>query len=185
MTTYIDNVEMATEVCYKCAMVFGMPRDFQRRRLNDRTSFFCPAGHQQHYTGKTEEQRLKEEVERQKSMREAAEARASKATKDRDEVARAHSRMRVRVINGVCICCNRTFQNLLRHMQTEHPEAISLKVMREAFGMTQSALADEIGVSPTIVSWAERGTRVGARSQARIDAWLARHDTASSKEIAS
>ena len=27
-----------------------------------------------------------------------------------------------RVHNGVCPCCNRSFQNLQKHMKTKHPE---------------------------------------------------------------
>jgi DNA repair exonuclease SbcCD ATPase subunit len=32
------------------------------------------------------------------------------------------TRIKNRASNGVCPCCNRTFQNLARHMHTKHPD---------------------------------------------------------------
>ena len=121
---------------------------------------------------------LQEQLDRERQVREAAEQRALRMQGERDQVAKAHKRMRTRVMNGVCPCCNRTFQNLLRHMQTEHQGELTLRAFREAFGMTQGALAQEIGVLPTYLSNAERGKYVPRHAQSAIDVWMAKQEAA-------
>jgi DNA-binding XRE family transcriptional regulator len=153
-------------------MPFAMTRDFNDRRLKDRADWFCPRGHAQHYIGKSEEQKLREEVERQRQMREAEEARRLRVEQERDQVARAHHKMRVRVMNGVCPCCNRTFQNLMQHMKSEHAGEFNLRTLRTAFGMSQGALAKEIGVNQVYVSQHERGKHVPAYAARAIELWI-------------
>lgn len=180
MSNYVDGIEFVTEICCNCGMPWAMTADFRKRRLKDRADFYCPAGHQQHYVGKSEEQKLRDELERKQRALESEQGRAIKLQSERDDIARAHKRMRDRVRNGVCPCCNRTFQNLLRHMQTEHPdftEAKSLKVLRTAYGMTQKAVADEAGVATVYISLHENGKQVPGWAESRIDAWLGRNGT--------
>lgn len=42
------------------------------------------------------------------------------------------TRLKNRVANGVCPCCNRTFANLQRHMSTKHKGFIAEEVQAEA-----------------------------------------------------
>jgi hypothetical protein len=118
--------QLATEICCNCGVCFGMPIDMQKRRIEDKALFYCPNGHGQRYTGESEAEKLKRELEAakkahaaelewQRSRREAAERSAAAA---RGQV----TKIRNRVGNGVCPCCNRTFQNLQRHMHTKHPD---------------------------------------------------------------
>lgn len=172
MTTYIDSVELATEVCCNCSMVFAIPSDFKRRRVDDHAYFFCPAGHQQRYTGPTEAMKLRRELERKQEMLNAEQARAATLALERDQTARAHNRMRNRIQNGVCPCCNRTFQNLLMHMRTEHADKPTVKTLREAFGMTQTALAKEIGIKHAYVSLIENERPAPAYAQKLVKQWL-------------
>lgn len=178
MTTFVDNIRFVTVLCGECGVPFAMTESFQKQKLQDRTTFYCPSGHPRFYTGKTEAQKLQEQLDRERQVREAAESRALRMQGERDQVAKAHKRMRTRVMNGVCPCCNRTFQNLLRHMQTEHQGELTLRAFREAFGMTQGALAQEIGVLPAYVSNAERGKYVPQHAQRSIDAWMAKQEVA-------
>jgi len=174
MAEYLSTANLASEICCNCAMMFAMPVDWQKRRRADRKTFYCPAGHPQAYTaGQDEASVLRREVERQKELREAEAARLARVETERNQIAKAHMKMRARVMNGVCPCCNRTFQNLLRHMQTEHQGELTLKRFREAYGMTQSALAKEIGVAPAYVSNHERGQYVPEYAKATIDRWVA------------
>lgn len=183
MTAFVDNIQFVTELCCNCGIPFAMSADFQRRRREDRKDFYCPAGHPQHYIGKTEAEKLREEVERQRQMREAEQARAEKLRQERDQVSRAHRRMRTRVMNGVCPCCNRTFQNLLRHMQSEHAGEFNLRNVRAAFGMTQTDVAKEVGLQSGYVSLHERGRPVPSYAAERLEAWIDQHaGTASIRE---
>lgn len=182
MAQFADNQWFDVTRCCECGMAFAMTTEFQRRRLEDRKSFFCPAGHSQHFTGATEAQKLKDQLERERQQREAAEARASTATHERDRIAKAHSTMRQRVVNGVCPCCNRTFQNLLNHMRTEHAEfvetpAATLATLRRAFGMSQGDVAAEVGVSQGAVSAYERGVAGSGNASRGLDEWVKRHES--------
>ena len=114
--------------CCNCGLPFAVPEDWNSERLRDRKNFYCPNGHQQHYIGKTEEQKLREQLEAQKAQtarereqRVAAEKAARTARKGAAIIRGKAKAMRERVGNGVCPCCRRTFQNLLRHMHTQHP----------------------------------------------------------------
>lgn len=182
MADFVANTWLETLTCCSCAMVFAMPKDFMRQRRDDHKMFYCPAGHDQHYTGETEAQRLKRELERKGEMLDNANARANRAEHERQAIAKAHRKMRARVMNGVCPCCNRTFQNLMNHMRTEHPdftEIQSLAVLRQAFGMTQAAVANEAGVNTAYVSNYEHGRAVPGYARGRLDRWVELHTAGS------
>ncbi|MEG3193744.1 helix-turn-helix transcriptional regulator, partial [Lysobacter sp. D1-1-M9] len=124
---------------------------------------------------KTEAQKLRDELARKDADLARAKERTADLARERDQVAKAHRKMRRRVMNGVCPCCNRSFQNLREHMQTKHADfgkEQTLKALREAFGMTQGDVADEAFVKPPYVSLYERGKPVPAEARERLDWWL-------------
>lgn len=177
MTTFAEGVEFVVEHCCNCHLPFAMSRQFQAKRREDRQWFYCPAGHPQHYTGKTEAQKLREELERKQAALEAEKGRSILLQNERDSIAKAHKRMRTRVMNGVCPCCNRTFQNLMMHMRSEHPDfkELDLKALRTAYGLTQGAAAKEIGIKPAYVSLLENGKGVPEYAKQRAEAWVTRN----------
>jgi DNA-binding XRE family transcriptional regulator len=175
MTVFAANTEFYVEECCNCHMLFALTVDFQKQRRNDKRTFYCPSGHAQHYTGKSEAERLKAELERAQQMREAAEARAATAAQEREQIAKMHKKMRTRVMNGVCPCCDRTFQNLMQHMKTEHPDFDSKKTlatMRAAFGMSQDAVAKEVGVRQNDVSRYERDKPLPEHTKKALEWWI-------------
>jgi DNA-binding XRE family transcriptional regulator len=177
MTAYVDSIAMSTIHCCTCGVVFGMSEDFIKRRREDHKTFYCPAGHGQNYTGLSEATKLRTELERKEQMLEAEHARTMKMERERNEIQRAHTKMRQRIVNGVCPCCNRTFQNLLRHMQTEHAGTPSLKVLRDSYGLSQGALAREIGVSQAQVSCYEKEKPVASYAKKAIESWVTSQQT--------
>jgi len=126
----LDSIE-----CCACGMPFAMPRDYMRhlREKGAAHWFYCPAGHQQHFSESVAE-RLRRELaaaERETAnVRESLriEAAAHRQTK---AVARAAKR---RAANGICPapgCHRRPFDNLARHMATKHPDYVA-DVSRQA-----------------------------------------------------
>ncbi len=117
-------VTLEPVTCYRCGVAFGMPAYLMKKRLKDHESFWCPNGHEQHYTGKTEEQRLREQLEVANNSREFYQRRLEEEVKSkrayRAHLTRAKTKLQ-RVANGACPCCKRSFQNLRRHIQTKHP----------------------------------------------------------------
>lgn len=175
MARFVEKAWLETVTCCNCGMLFAMTEDFKRRRHDDHETFYCPAGHAQHYTGATEAQKLKRELERKENELTAARDRANRAAAERDAAKKAHRKMRERVANGVCPCCNRSFENLRNHMHTQHPEfgkQQTVQALRTAFGMTQQQVADEAGVrTAAYVSNYERGRPVPAHTKQCLDAW--------------
>lgn len=129
------------ETCCQCGVAFGIPSDLQKE-LHSRlgTSFYCPNGHGQHYTGKTEEQRLQEELATTKAhLRSANESwrRAAQDAKHFESKANGYkgqlALVKKRVANGVCPCCNRYFVELHRHMQSKHMDFLEESGILVAF----------------------------------------------------
>lgn len=175
MSKYVDGIEFVTEECCNCGMPFAMTKDFYNRRQNDHKSFYCPAGHSQYYAGKSEAQKLKEKLAKKQEQLDAQHARAARLEREKGKVTRNYKKMRERVKNGVCPCCNRTFQNLLDHMHTEHPDFESNEVarnLRDAYGLTQADLGDEVGVPASYISLYENNKAVPEWANDRISNWV-------------
>lgn len=88
-----------------------------------------PNGHKQYFSGKTEADKERERADGLQRQLEAAEARSKRQRELREAAERQAAaargqvtKIKKRVGNGVCPCCNRTFSDLQRHMHTQHPE---------------------------------------------------------------
>lgn len=116
--------------CYRCKSNIWLPDDlYSSARRSPAITFWCPFGHEQHFTeGESEETKLRrerdrlaqrvaekdDEIKRQHELREATERRLSAS---RGQI----TKIKNRVGHGVCPCCNRTFGDLHHHMATKHP----------------------------------------------------------------
>lgn len=120
--------------CYRCGTAFWIEGALYQRRCNDHASFWCPNGHEQHFTGESAdkrrirelEQRIateQEEAARQRRMREHAETRLKGANIQTGKARAALKRTITRVHAGVCPHCNRTFKQLAEHMKAKHQSA--------------------------------------------------------------
>lgn len=118
MTTL--NVGFVTETCCQkgCNVTFAMTTEFYNRVRNDHSWWYCPLGHAQHYTGTSDEQKLREAQARETALRDQLEASIRDGEAQRVELAR----IRQRIANGVCPCCNRSFGNVRAHMESQHPD---------------------------------------------------------------
>lgn len=135
------TVRFSTITCCvpECGVSFAVPEwlDVQLRRSH--RSFYCPHGHPQSFRGKSDLELAKEETERVRKNFEQRLKWAEESEKSARERAvrnerRANAfkgvatRVKKRIGNGVCPCCNRTFQNLMAHMKTKHPKYKHAKV---------------------------------------------------------
>lgn len=102
-------------------MPFGITDDFHYRKQDDGTTFYCPNGHGQVFKTSTV-QKLEEKLKREQIEREHAQG-LFEAERNSHRSTRGHkTRLENRIKAGVCPCCNRTFQNLRRHMEGQHPK---------------------------------------------------------------
>jgi len=169
---YTATTDMVTVICcYSgCGITFGMTKTFNRLRRNDHRWWCCPNGHQQQYSGKNEEEKLRGELKRKQAELQREQLRALEAeglAKQKDQL---YKRLRHRVIHGVCPCCTRTFENVARHMADMHPEfgrENTLKHIRVSLGLTQREVAIEAHVKPSNVSLYEN-------NKLSPDGWVAK-----------
>lgn len=127
--TLQTETEFFIESCFTCGCQFAMTRDFYDNRQRNKDSFYCPAGHAQHYTGKSDRELRREAEARERAaldQLQAAEAENRRikreAAVERKAAATEQSRLAQRSRGGVCPCCDRSFVQLARHMKTKHPE---------------------------------------------------------------
>lgn len=126
MTTQTITRELVAITCFSadCNVVFGLDRITYDRRLEDHKSFWCTNGHSQHFTGRSEADRLRDQL---KWTRESEEFYRDQAALERRRAA-AQKGQRTRVLNlitkGICPVagCRRNFTNVRDHMATEHPD---------------------------------------------------------------
>jgi hypothetical protein len=118
--------------CGTCGIPFALPERLWNSCYEDGGFFTCPLGHSRGWNEgnkKSVVERLKAEVAREK---ENAEYWLSRKTQADAETERYKNRLtaqkgvttklKKRITNGVCPCCNRSFQDLRRHISTKHPD---------------------------------------------------------------
>lgn len=181
MSTFSRTETFNVIHCSNCGLAYALTADFMSRRRNDHKSFYCPVGHSQYFPGKSEAEKLREQLSQTEHQRDRARMNADELRHERDTIAKAHRKMRVRVMNGVCPCCNRSFEDLRQHMATKHPDfgqPQTIKALREAFGMTQTDVANEAGTKSAYVSLFERGRPVPAEARDSLTWWMEKHGVA-------
>ena len=122
---------MKNVTCHKCKTVFGIADDIwdlAHQRAGD-MDIYCPNGHPGVFTpGESEEDKLRRERDRLKQNLAWKDDQIKALHRDKTYAERSLNatkghltRVRKRASHGVCLCCNRTFGDLARHMQTKHP----------------------------------------------------------------
>lgn len=138
-TTVEFSTVLVVEICCTCFMTFAVPDDFRARRRSDKASFFCPSGHSQSYQGESDAdavrrlEREKLEIERDRNQRivryeqwlDQVREENKVVTKQLSSTRGQLTKARRRIANGVCPCCNRSFEQLARHMATQHPDFLA------------------------------------------------------------
>ena len=105
-----------------CGHVIYMPEVHYRARLRDHKTFWCTTcGCERHYPGQSDLERLEARLASKEDQ-----LNTVRADRDRKEAQRraekaAKTKIKNRIANGVCIHCNRSFDDLRRHMETKHP----------------------------------------------------------------
>jgi len=125
--------------CIECGVIFTVPLTVYEKQKRRGGYHHCPNGHGQGWSkDDSEEARTRRERDRLKQNQAYLE-QSNKELRDRTNyLERSRSaiqghltRTKKRVAAGVCPCCNRSFQNLHRHMESKHPDygdnVVSLK----------------------------------------------------------
>ena len=103
------------ESCVTCGTPFGVEEQLLDRLKRDKTYYYCPNGHTQHYMGKSFSAQLADAQEQANA--------ATQKTRQLEELLKAVEARRDRRSKwGMCQHCHRHFQNVERHMGSKHPE---------------------------------------------------------------
>jgi hypothetical protein len=127
MTTIYDveaTVMLTAVTCTHsgCGLTFGLDRKYVAARQQDHETFYCPNGHGRCYRGRSDIEQARAERDAAQSLaRRERERRVTTEYQRRAAVGQV-TKIKKRVGNGVCPCCNRTFAALARHMQGQHPD---------------------------------------------------------------
>lgn len=117
--------------CFHCHAIFGMTDVAVKRYQNNHKTFYCPyCQGAQSYNQESllekerkESQRLRHNLERSQCETTSAKQKARSAEYAR----RAEKGAKTRLKKGLCPCCRRTFLQLQRHMENQHPEYVEGK----------------------------------------------------------
>jgi hypothetical protein len=126
MTIYSTETSVALYelVCWSCYVPFAMPAKMYEGIKAKGGSLYCPKGCHLGL-GKSENEKLRDELTREKQAREQEQTSHRNSIKWRDDEIKAKkgqlTKLKNRIGNGVCPCCTRSFQNLQRHMAHKHP----------------------------------------------------------------
>lgn len=139
MATLTYSGELQIETCW-CGMKHAVPVELarlQKRRRDDglkQDGFYCPIGHKWIYDGESQTAVLERQLQRERANHDQTLAELSDARQERDHNENrrraekaAKTKLKKRIAAGVCPCCNRTFQNLARHIAGQHPEFVGDK----------------------------------------------------------
>jgi hypothetical protein len=124
--TFNETVTLEKIVCGSCGITFAMPETMLVARRKEAGSFYCPNGHRWGWK-ETEADRLRKQLEEtQIALRKSKCETLNEQTK-RVGVEFEKSKLEKKLHrsnNGVCTFCGRTFQNLMRHMKSKHPDKL-------------------------------------------------------------
>jgi hypothetical protein len=107
-----------------------MPETYRQQRQEDGQTFYCPNGDPRAYV-EPEIDRLRKETARLQAAVLAKQAEANQQReryfaeqREHEKTQKKMTRLKKRTAAGVCPCCQRTFQQLSRHMKTKHVEFV-------------------------------------------------------------
>lgn len=117
------QVEVTLEaVTCTCGIQFAAPTHLLTQLREKHTTFYCPRGCRQHFPGESDTERLERELKQAKMRETSQRSRANALSRRNTALKGHHTRLKKRIGNGECPCCRRNFQNLQRHMKSQHPD---------------------------------------------------------------
>lgn len=130
------DVEFLVVTCGECGGTYGIASRYAQQKKDEGGSWHCPYCQVGWGYGETtldrlmkEKRELKLKLEREETRRRWEQRQKEQARAEAThEAARANGfkgamvKAKKRVGRGVCPCCNRSFEDLRRHMASKHPE---------------------------------------------------------------
>ena len=126
METFAELTTFAVESCCNCHVQFAMTDALRRQRLKDGKPFYCPNGHSQYYS-ENDDKKWKRILENERSTTEYYRNQTQIARLSLRATKGEVTKLKKRVMAGMCPCCDRKFANLEKHMAKIHPDFIEVE----------------------------------------------------------
>ena len=126
-----EEMEVSTVLCQitcgVCGGVYAILERYRQHKAEQGGYWHCP--YCQNTWGFSKEVSLIEKAQREARTANDMLARERAEHEQTTMSLRAHkaakTRLKNRIANGICPCCNRYFKNLHKHIKTEHPKFIN------------------------------------------------------------
>ena len=121
--TYTQTFTIISPAC--CGVPFAMNDDMVQSRESNHKTWYCPnCGCRRHFAKLSREEQLERQLHYARELSESRAQQLKTADYQRRAAKANLTKYKKRVGKGVCPCCNRTFQNLARHMASQHPDQV-------------------------------------------------------------
>ncbi len=111
--------------CGECGGVYAVSQRFYDKCREKGGDWHCPYPECRTgwgFSGRGENAKLKDQLEKANRRAASANCKAENAEYRRRAAVGQVTKIKNRISKGVCPCCNRTFANLARHMESQHPD---------------------------------------------------------------
>ena len=114
--------DLVTIDCGKCGGTYAINERYRKQKAQEGGGWHCPYCQcSWGFFDNSENANLRRELALERKQKEWARQEAKHAENRRRAAAGQLTKIKRRVSRGVCPCCNRTFENLAKHMENKHP----------------------------------------------------------------
>lgn len=113
---------LATVACGECGGVYAISECYRQQKQETGGTWHCPYCQVAWGYVESQVQRLEKRLAQERARSDQARARSRELEKSVQATKGHLTRLKKRVANGVCPCCQRQFANLAQHMRDQHPE---------------------------------------------------------------
>jgi len=114
--------------CCNCGVPFMVPDWLEADLRRTHRYFYCPNGHNQHFTAETEAEKLKKQLAKAETHLKTAQSEAAWQQSQREQAERSAraqkaiaTKIKNRLARGLCPCCGKHFPELREHITERHP----------------------------------------------------------------
>lgn len=110
--------------CWKCKAEIWLPDAlYEAAKRSSNIGFYCSYGHSAIFKeGETDLDKMRRERDRALQQIAERDDTINNLEHRRRAAVGQVTKIKNRVGHGVCPCCNRSFENLARHMNSKHPD---------------------------------------------------------------
>jgi hypothetical protein len=126
--TFTETVQLTTINCGSCGGTYAINERYRLQRQEQGGYWHCPYCECSWGYSVSENTKLKKQMEdKERELRAAkCEVLNAQAETYTERAAKELVQRKLKRVNrGVCHCCQRSFQNLQRHMATKHPKELA------------------------------------------------------------